>query len=145
MSQFTLYPGAMARVRRELLGPVADGAVRIVRNEIIETMDPGPPRTGRVYTVPGTGTPYVASAPGEPPAIRTGVYRDGWEVTPAIEVGDAVVASALNAVRDEGGELLGEKLEFGGGNPPIAPRPHVRPAIAKAEPKIRAWVRKFER
>ena len=52
-------------------------------------------RSGRRYKVPGTyrrqrdktdgkmknGRYYTASAPGEPPAVRTGVFRNSWRPT----------------------------------------------------------------
>ena len=46
-------------------------------------------RTGRVYRTPRGGR-YTASAPGEPPAIRTGALRESWRPVvsgnnPAIE------------------------------------------------------------
>ena len=33
---------------------------------------------GRRYRVPGTGAFYTASAPGQPPAVRTGAYRSSY-------------------------------------------------------------------
>src|SRR5690606_28283948 len=76
-----------------------------LRDEIVRTMDPGPPRTGREYPVPGTGIidpatgrrkrgtgrTYRASAPGQPPAVRLGSYRDSWQTIPAVVDGDQVV------------------------------------------------------
>ena len=35
-------------------------------------------RGGRTYRVPGSKRSYVASAPGEPPAVRTGMLRMSW-------------------------------------------------------------------
>lgn len=140
---FKLDVGAVNRVRREFLGPLAEGSARILVNEIKLSMEEAPPRSGRVYLVPGTKTPYVASAPGEPPAIRTGAYRDSWAPTPAVVQGESAVAAATSALRDDDGELLGLKLEFGGGNPPIAPRPHIRRAIETAKPKVLAFLARF--
>ena len=36
-------------------------------------------RHGRRYRVPGTKRYYTASAPGEPPAVRTGAFRMSWQ------------------------------------------------------------------
>lgn len=141
---FTLNPGALPRISRELLVPLAEGGARIVVDEIKSFMEDAPPRTGHVYLVPGTQTPYVASAPGEPPAVRTGAYRDSWDATPGVDLGDSVFAAAVSGMKDDDGDLLGEKLEFGGGSPPILPRPHVRPALPGAGRKIRSMLRRFE-
>ena len=35
-------------------------------------------RSGKKYRVPGTRRKYTASAPGESPAVRTGVFRLSW-------------------------------------------------------------------
>lgn len=35
-------------------------------------------REGRIYRVPGTSRYYTASAPGEPPAVRTGIFRSSF-------------------------------------------------------------------
>ena len=39
-------------------------------------------RGGRRYRVPGTKRYYTASAPGEPPAVRTGAFRLSWQPDP---------------------------------------------------------------
>jgi len=138
-AEFRLDLSAFGRVRREMVVPVVEAGARIVREEVVSAMEDAPPRTGREYLVPGTQTPYTASAPGEPPAIREGTYRNSWKETPAVEVGDTVVAAAYTDLRTEdGAHLIGEILEFGAGR--IAPRPHVRPAIDAAVPKIRQLV-----
>ena len=47
-------------------------------------------RSGKVYRKPGTmsnkGNHYTASAPGEPPALRTGELRRSWRPLPTSEM-----------------------------------------------------------
>lgn len=138
-ARFTIHLDAFGRITREIAAPLVEAGARIVREEVVSAMEDAPPRTGREYLVPGTKTAYTASAPGEPPAIREGTYRDSWKETPAVEVGDTVVAAAYTDLRTEdGAHLIGEILEFGSGR--IAPRPHVRPAIDAAAARIRELV-----
>lgn len=114
------------------------------RNEIVHTMEPGPERTGHEYRVPGTGTidpetgrtkrgtgrTYKASAPGQPPAIRTGAYAGAWQVSPAVVAGDKVIAAATNDRKTEDdARFIGEILEYGTTDGKITPRPHIRPAL----------------
>lgn len=87
-------------------------------------------RSGRQYYVPGTGTRYTASAPGEPPASRTGLAglrgHISWEMS------------------EEKGEVVGlvgsdtkyaPMLEFGTVN--MAARPWLRPAFEKADTAVK--------
>lgn len=138
-AEFTLNLNVFGWVKREVAAPIVEAGARIVREEVVSAMEDARPRTGREYLVPGTRTPYTASAPGEPPAIREGAYRDSWQTTPAVEVGDSVMAAAYTDLRTEdGAHVIGEILEFGAGR--IAPRPHVRPAIDAAAARIRELV-----
>lgn len=83
-------------------------------NEIVlELSNPG---TGRLYK--RKGSEHRASAPGEPPAPDTGAYRASWWW----EAGPRESSVGTN---DE----IGEYLEFG--TRFMAPRPHVRPVIAR--------------
>lgn len=110
-------------------------------------------RHGRRYIVPGTGRmtyykrshtakitykKYTASAPGEPPAVRTGIFRMSWQ--PGIHVdrggNNLSITSriASNARTDNGRYLLGEILEDGTSK--MAPRPHQEAIQKKALPAI---------
>ncbi|HYG70187.1 MAG TPA: hypothetical protein VD838_21100, partial [Anaeromyxobacteraceae bacterium] len=106
--------------------------------EIVTTINDSDP-TGRTYRIPGTGATYRASAPGEPPAIREGLYVSSWHGTPAVELGNAVMAAAFTN-RRVGAHSLGELLEYGTKRG-LAPRPHVRPAMTKAKPKVKRILR----
>lgn len=109
-------------------------------------------RHGRRYNVPGTGrvtynkrkktarisyTQYTASAPGEPPAVRTGGFRLGWKPQTKVEDGGKTVISRIRNNQRVGKRkhLLGELLEEGTGR--MAPRPYQEEVLSKALPKIR--------
>lgn len=130
------------RKLRGRLTHLVEAAATLLRDEIVTTMDPGPPRTGRQYRIPGTiDAAYTASAPAEPPAVREGRYRESWKVAPAVVQGDRVLSAAYTDLKaDEAGKhVLGDLLEHG--TILMAPRPHVRPAVESAKPKIRALIR----
>jgi hypothetical protein len=88
------------------------------------------PGRGRWYNVPGTKRKYQASAPGDPPAPRTGVLR----------------RTVKWAIQGEGGGemegLVGSDqkyapgLEFG--TPTMAPRPWLRPSFEEAEVEVKS-------
>ncbi|MCL6597945.1 MAG: hypothetical protein K6T81_04325 [Alicyclobacillus macrosporangiidus] len=94
-------------------------------------------RSGRVYRVPGTKRTYTASAPGEPPAVRTGTLRASWQTWPKSERnGDAtVIKPAIESVVPYNKYL---DPHFGDGREPtkILPRPYVDPIRERAMPKI---------
>ena len=54
-------------------------AVNAIRNAELEVLRGK--RSGRVYRKPHTKSHYTASAPGEPPARRTGNLRLNWNGT----------------------------------------------------------------
>lgn len=113
-------------------------------------------RSGRVYKVPGThgkrlskatkgmlddyghklrgGRLYRASAPGEPPAVRTGIFRNSWKPEARKLFGSYISRISSDATTDNGGYNLGEILENGSSR--MAPRPHHDRIQEKAEPKI---------
>lgn len=127
-------------------------AANELRNASQEVLRGG--RGGRQYNVPGTGRmkyykrkktatityrKYTASAPGEPPAVRTGTFRAGWQ--PKTEIkgsgeGLSVRSYVESNVRtDNRRYLLGEILENGTSR--MAPRPHHERIQQKALPKIK--------
>jgi hypothetical protein len=92
-------------------------------------------RGGRTYRVPGTKAYYQASAPGEPPAVRTGAFRGSWERSSFGGFGSYIsrIESSLH-VGTKRSYVLGELLEKGTSK--MAPRPHHDRILEKAEPKI---------
>lgn len=95
-------------------------------------------RHGRRYLVPGTRRHYTASAPGEPPAVRTGTFRRSWmRKVEILADGDKYASVSMqikNPVRCPNGHLLGDYLENGSSR--MAPRPHHEKIRTKASPKI---------
>ena len=94
-------------------------------------------RSGKVYPVPNTKKTYRASAPGEPPAVRTGVFRLSWGTHVHVEkkgVHFRAVA-AIESKEKAGGHPLGEILENGTGK--MKPRPYKQKVVDKALPKIK--------
>lgn len=104
------YASALRRLEQKLDKRVALKAQEL-RSIIVETLSEA--GTGRVY-----GN-HQASAPGQPPAVDTGTYRQSWQVRKRA-VG--VYAVSTNQAR-------GPALEFGSRT--IAPRPHLRPSVEK--------------
>jgi len=146
-----LNPAALRRLGAgDLGGPrgvhLVEAMARIVKDSIVDVMEEAPPRTGHTYLVPGTKTPYTASAPGEPPAVREGRYVAGWDATKGVQAGNRLVAAAVNNVRTEEGELVGVILDEGTSDivrykVRMRPRPHIREGMAAARPKIEALIK----
>lgn len=96
-------------------------------------------RSGRRYLVPGTRRHYTASAPGEPPAVRTGAFRASWQPKQRVDVGTNNQVSVKSYIEsrqrtDNGKYNLGSMLENGNGK--MAPRPYKEKVQEKAKPKI---------
>ena len=87
---------------------------------------------GRVYGVPATKRRYVASAPGQPPAVRTGAFRNSW--TPASVVSGNSYVSRIESRLNVNGYVLGELLE--NGTSKMAARPHHDKIKEQALPNI---------
>lgn len=110
-------------------------------------------RHGRRYKIPGTyrlqtdkstgkkryGRYYTASAPGEPPAVRTGVFRMGWRSKSYAEDlggGECNVRGVIENNQKVNGHLLGAILEEGTRDGRIAPRPYKQRIIDRALPRV---------
>ncbi len=106
-------------------------------------------RSGRRYKVPGThrrqrdkvdgkmknGRYYTASAPGEPPAVRTGVFRMSWQPSASkMSSGSCIARIESDAKTENGRHVLGQLLEDGTGR--MAPRPYQDRIVEDALPKI---------
>lgn len=109
-------------------------------------------RSGRRYVVPGTGRVtynkknhtakithryYTASAPGEPPAVRTGLFRASWKRRTYVDGrngNDRTIHGVAESDLKVGKYLLGELLE--NGTSKMAPRPYKQKVIDMAKPKV---------
>lgn len=104
-----------------------------LRNTALEVLA-GSRSGGRKYRVPGTKKYYTASAPGQPPAVRTGSFRNSWKPS-AFQAGDAYVSRIESSLQtDNGGYLLGEILENGTSR--MAARPYAEKIKQQAMPHI---------
>lgn len=96
-------------------------------------------RSGRRYRVPGSKSYYTASAPGEPPAVRTGTYRNSFSRRSYADGSPdnvlKVHAIIESRITIPNGRNLGNLLEGGTGR--MAPRPHKDAIIEKAKPNIK--------
>ncbi len=90
-------------------------------------------RGGSRHRVPGTKKYYTASAPGEPPAARTGTFRNSWQ--PSAHCDGTYFISRIESNVNVNGYNLGFLLEHGTSR--MAPRPHHKRIIEKALPGIR--------
>lgn len=109
-------------------------AVNEIRNAELNVLKGA--RSGKVYKKPGGGT-YRASAPGEPPARRTGNLRMNWNgrVEGGASGGTSV---SLTAVLESMETKYNDYMEHGTPGGMIAPRPYVERIRDKALPKIEA-------
>lgn len=104
-------------------------AVNAIRNAELEVLRGK--RSGRVYRKPHTKSNYTASAPGEPPARRTGNLRLNWNGT--VESSSTGSGLRVTAVL-ESQERYSTYLE--NGTRRMAPRPFKQPISEKAMPEI---------
>lgn len=104
-------------------------AVNAIRNAELEVLKGQ--RSGRKYRKPYSRATYTASAPGEPPARRTGNLRMHWngqvKSDNASNGGVAIIAEL------ESQEKYADYLENGKG---MARRPFVEEIKKKAQPEI---------
>lgn len=93
-------------------------------------------RSGRRYRLPMSTTYYTASAPGEPPATRTGSFRISWQARPEGRVpGVETPQKKLAGWLQEGTE--GRKARGA-----MKPRPYVDQTKAKAWPVVQRIYRR---
>lgn len=122
--------------RREIVRKIRAGAkkkalkmVNAIRNEAITGM--AGPKSGREYPVPGTKRTYIASAPGEYPAIRTGQLRS--QIKLAIQTTLTGVYGAVGTNIKHGIILEGEtEVDQAAGI-----RPWLSKAVRDAEPELK--------
>ena len=98
---------------------------------VMKPLDEGQ-RSGRVYKKPYSRATYTASAPGEPPARRSGALRLNWhgEVKGGnIGSGGTQIVAALESEQHYAGYLEN-------GTSKMAPRPYKDCIIEKATPEI---------
>ena len=122
---------AVARIKQEMESRSYKVANEL-RNASLEVLRGQ--RHGRIYTVPGTRRKYTASAPGEPPANRTGAFRLSWQPSAHVVFGSYISRIETNLRTDDGKYTLGDLLEEG--TERMAARPYKDLILEKAEPEI---------
>jgi len=106
-------------------------AVNVLRNAELEVLKGQ--RNGRVYRKPHSKASYTASAPGEPPARRTGNLRLHWN---GKVIKERTSGGGLNITAElESQEPYAGILEHGSLR--MAPRPFVEKIKQKAMPEIK--------
>lgn len=119
-----------ASVNRQVLSR-GTRAVNQLRNAELEVLRGQ--RSGKVYRKPFSKATYRASAPGEPPARRTGNLRLHWNGSVR---GGASSGGADITLELESAERYSAYLENGTGK--MAPRPFKDKIVEKALPAIRS-------
>lgn len=104
-------------------------AVNAIRNAELEVLRGK--RSGRVYRKPHTKSHYTASAPGEPPARRTGNLRLNWNGTvESSSTGSGLRVTAVLESQERYSTYLENETRR------MAPRPFKQPISEKAMPEI---------
>lgn len=104
-------------------------AVNAIRDAELEVLRGK--RSGRVYRKPHTKSHYTASAPGEPPARRTGNLRLNWNGTvESSSTGSGLRVTAVLESQERYSTYLENRTRR------MAPRPFKQPISEKAMPEI---------
>ena len=88
-------------------------------------------RSGRIYRRPHSTSTYTASAPGEPPAVRTGGLRMSWHQQAKSSKSGKTVSIRPAIWTDK---KYAPALEDG--TQKMAPRPYKEPIIEQAKAKV---------
>lgn len=109
-------------------------AADVLRTSAQNVLKNDPKRTGREYRKPHTKkAKYTASAPGEPPANRSGMLRLSWRAASAAErTADSFVIKPAISTNIKYAPYLQE------GTPKMKPRPFEQPIIDGAKDKVMA-------
>jgi len=99
-----------------------NSALRVLRGQ----------RSGRVYKLPFSKKTYRASAPGEPPAVRSGRLRISWSARAIGKSDGEIIASIYTDVK------YAPILQEGTDDGRIKPRPFEQPIIDGAKDKVMA-------
>ena len=134
MSRAVIYGPSLDEIARTVVQEVqhqmegrAYRAANELRNSALDVLRGQ--RSGRSYRVPGTKVYYTASAPGEPPAMRTGTFRNSWHPT-SYAFGTSYIS------RIENPQDYADYLENGTPGGQMAPRPHHERIQEHALPEI---------
>lgn len=127
------YKSYLPEVRTEIEGGFkrnVKAATLILHKAVLQKLRGGG-RTGEQYRIPGGARTYTASAPGEPPAVRTGRHLSMWDFTFSK---DGTVGRV--------GNTLKYALYLERGTSKMAPRPTLKPGLTENESKISRALRR---
>lgn len=158
-SRYVAVPGSLARSMAVEMGKnFVEAGTIILEDEITNLIRRSHPN-GRLYRIPGTKAQkkrpkgkkrkkgeiigirganlYRASAPGQAPAERLGIYLAGFARTPPVQTAKGVTAQVFNATKvGKNHDSLGAILENGHRRGRTRRRPHWGVAMDLAAPKI---------
>lgn len=119
---------AVEQIKKEAVSR-AYRAANALRNAELEVLRGT--RSGRVYRIPFSSSTYRASAPGEPPAVRSGRLRQSWRALVDSEKNgkNLRIKPAINT-----DVIYAPILEKGTGH--MAPRPFEEPIVERAKDEI---------
>lgn len=111
----------------------AERAAHVIRKYELSVLSNNPKRSGKVYRKPASNKTYTASAPGEPPALRTGDLRRSFRPLAKSEI----VQSAKHYTPGIRTDVnYAPFLEDGTSR--ISPRPYAEEIKQKAFPEVKA-------
>jgi hypothetical protein len=122
---------AISRLIRRKSLPLVEETAESIKETILESFKL--PKTGRIYRLKG-GLFYKASAPGEPPAIKTGALYNAVEVKTTMQGAEIIIDRPYARRLEIGDKNLAAKGA-------ILPRPYVLPAIMAEEKSRRGILR----
>jgi hypothetical protein len=93
-------------------------------------------RSGRQYKKPFSRSIYTASAPGEPPAVRSGALRASWKAAAASQGESEDTVTVKPAITTD--VKYAPWLQKGTRDGKIAPRPFEEPIVNGAKSKVAA-------
>ena len=108
----------ITRIKTQLPARANQVAIELRNSEL--KINSGP-RSGRTYV--RYGRVHTASAPGEPPAVDTGAFRNSWQPL-VVSNGSSIFISKIKSTKRVGGMNHGDMLEYGTPGGKIAPRPY---------------------
>ena len=111
----------------------AERAAHVIRKYELSVLSNNPKRSGKVYRKPASNKTYTASAPGEPPALRTGDLRRSFRPLAKSEI----VQSAKHYTPGIRTDVKYAPFLEDGTNR-ISPRPYAEEIKQKAFPEVKA-------
>lgn len=107
-------------------------AANVIRKAANSVLSNAGGRSGKLYRKPHTSSTYRASAPGEPPALRTGNLRSSWRPLP---IGEMAVTGKIYTPGIHTDVPYAPMLEDG--TPKMSARPYADKIKQEAWPEVK--------